>query len=128
MNNFKEATKNPNVRFNLGNGEVTVCDLWQYGLERLDSLYSSLYQELETSKQVSLLAPKTTSSKLLELKLSVVKEVVETKLADKADKEAKVIRADQARVIREKLAEKRIQSLDTLSEEDLLKQLEDLES
>lgn len=128
MSIFKEATKNPNVRFNLGNGDVTVCDLWQYSLERLDSLYSSLYQELETTKQVSLLKPKTTASDLLDLKLAVVKEVVETKLADKEAKTLKASKAEQARVIREKLAAKRDAALDAQSEEELLKQLESLEA
>lgn|SRR5574343_300113 len=128
MNIFKEATKNPNVRFNLGNGEVTVCDLWQYSLERLDSLYGALHQELETINQTSLLKPKTTAGDLLALKLAIVKEVVETKLSEQEAKALKVKNAEQARIIREKLAEKKLAELDTLSEEELLKQLESLEA
>ena len=128
MELYKEATKNPKIRFNLGNGDITVCDLWAYSLERLDSLYSLMHQELENSKQVSLLKPRTDASKLLEVKLAIVKDVIETKLADKQAKEAKALKAEQARVIREKLANKRDAAMDALSEEDLLKQLEALEN
>ena len=128
MNIYKEAVKNSNVRFNLGNGEITVVDLWYYSLERLDSLYTELYSELEATNKASLLKPKTDTSKLLELKLEVVKDVVETKLAEKEAKELKVFNEAKASVIREKLAAKKDRVLDTLSEEELLKQLADLET
>jgi len=82
---------------------------------------------MEASKQTSLLKPKTDTSKLLELKISVIKEVVETKLTDKQAKETKALRANQARIIREKLANKKEASLDALSIEDLEKQLAELE-
>lgn len=124
---YKEATKNNKVRFNLGNGEVTVCDLWAYSLEKLDLLYTTLYSELEQLNKTSLLKPKTDHSKLLELKLAVVKDVVETKLAEKEARELKVLREQQASVIREKLAIKADQALDSLSEEELRKQLAELE-
>lgn len=126
MSIFLEATKQ-HIRFNLGNGEVTTEDLWSYSLERLDSAYSVLHRDIEASKQISLLKPKTDTGKLLELKLSVIKEVVETKLADKQAKETKALRANQARIIREKLANKKEASLDALSIEDLEKQLAELE-
>lgn len=126
MNIFLEATKQ-HLRFNLGNGEVTTEDLWSYSLERLDNAYSVLHRDIETSKQTSLLNPKTGTSKLLELKLSVIKEVVETKLADNQAKETKALRANQARIIREKLANKKEASLDALSIEELEKQLAELE-
>lgn len=123
---FKEATKQ-HLRFNLGNGEVTTEDLWAFPLAKLDASYSQLHQELELNKQVSLLSPKTTGNKLLELKLEIIKAIVETKLADKEAKETKALRAEQAEVIREKLAAKKGQALDALSEEELLKQLAELE-
>lgn len=127
MSIYKEATKT-NLRFNLGNGEVTVCDLWHYGLEKLDSYYSQLVEELEQSTKTSLLKPKTNASKILELKIAIVKDVVETKLADKAEKEAKAFKQSQAKLIRDKLAEKRVQALDTKSEDELLAMLETLEA
>ena len=52
---------------------------------------------------------------------------VETKLADKQAKETKALKANQARIIREKLANKKEASLDALSIEDLEKQLAELE-
>jgi hypothetical protein len=127
MNIYKEAVKNSKVRFNLGNGYVTVVDLWHYSLERLDALYTELYSELEATNKASLLKPKTDTSKLLELKLEVVKDIVETKLAEKEAKELRAFNEAKANIIREKLAAKKDQALDTLSEEELLKQLADLE-
>lgn len=126
MELFKEATKQ-SLRFNLGNGEVTTEDLWHYGLERLDSLYSTIHQEIENSKQASLLKPKTNASKLLELKLAIVKDIVETKLADKQAKDLKELKANKARIAREKLANKQDAALDDLSEEDLEKYIKSLE-
>lgn len=123
---FKEATKQ-HLRFNLGNGDVTTEDLWEFPLTRLDAAYSQVHQELEQSKQVSLLSPKTTNNKLLELKLEIIKAVVEAKLADKEAKETKALRAAQAAVIREKLAAKQGEALDSLSVEELEKQLAELE-
>lgn len=127
MNIYKEAVRNQQVRFNLGNGLVTVVDLWQYTVEALDKLYTSLYAELEETNKASLLTPKTKVTSLLQLKLDVVKDVVETKLAEKEAKELKALREIQANTIREKLAAKKDQVLDMLSEEELLKQLAELE-
>ena len=121
MSNFKEGTKQ-HLRFNLGNGDITCEDLWNFSVERLDGAYSSLHSELEASKQTSLLKPKTSLNLILELKLAILKEIVETKLTDKQAKETKALRANQARIIREKLANKKEASLDALSIEDLEKQ------
>ena len=125
MNIFKEATKQ-HLRFNLGNGDITTEDLWSYSLERLDLAYGNLYKL--TEQKPSLLTSRTSEDKRLALATQVIKEVVETKLADKQAKETKALRANQARVIREKLANKKEASLDALSIEDLEKQLSDLEN
>lgn len=127
MNIYKEAVRNPQVRFNLGNGLVTVLDLWYYPVEALDKLYTELYSELEATNKASLLTPKTKVTNLLQLKLDIIRDVVETKLAEKEAKELKVLREMQANTIREKLAAKKDQALDSLSEEELLKQLAELE-
>lgn len=127
MNIYKEATKNKQVRFNLGNGEITVVDLWHYSLEKLDTAYSILCTELENIERTSLLKPKTDIAKLLELKLAIIKDVVETKIAEKQAKELRTLQLDRARIIREKLALRKEQALDSLTEEELLKELEQIE-
>lgn len=127
MNIYKEAVRNQQVRFNLGNGLVTVIDLWYFPVEALDKLYTELYSELEETNKASLLTPKTRVTNLLQLKLDIIKDVVETKLAEKEAKEIKALREMQANTIREKLAAKKDQALASLSEEELLKQLAELE-
>lgn len=124
MSIFLEATKQ-HLRFNLGNGDVTTEDLWSYSLERLDLAYGNLCKLAE--QKPSLLSSRTSEDKRLALATQVIKEVVETKLADKQAKETKALRANQARIIREKLANKKEASLDALSIEDLEKQLAELE-
>jgi len=126
MSIFLEATKQ-HIRFNLGNGEVTTEDLWSYSLERLDTAYGVLCDNLDTRMRPTLLAPRSHLTKELELMRDVVKAVIESKLADKQAKETKALRTNQARIIREKLANKKEASLDALSIEDLEKQLTDLE-
>lgn len=127
MDIFKEATRNPLVRFNLGNGDVTVCDLWQYNVDKLDQLHSHLSAQLSVTKAVSLLRPKTASSDLLELKLEVVKNVVETKLAEREERANKAKASAQAGLIRERLASLEVETLEGLSKEELLAQLVALE-
>ena len=127
MSVFKEATKQ-HLIFNLGNGVVSTEDLWQYPLEKLNTLYMELHKLKEDSCGVSLLATKSSNTQKLELQLDVIKEIVEDKLAEKEAKRLKQEKAEQARILREKLANKKLAALDNLSEEEMEKRLAELEA
>lgn len=122
---FKKALQ-AHLRFNLGNGEVNTEDLLSYHEDKLDVLYSSLYETLQSSQKVSLLSTKSNANKTIELKMAIIKEIVEDKLAVKLAKETKAIKAEKARVLREKIAAKKDIALDELSIDEMEAQLAEL--
>ena len=77
---FEKALRNK-YRFHL-NGSLSVEDLWDLTVGRLDLIYQSLTKEKKDSKGASLLTPKTKANQILKDKIAIVKYIVETKLAE----------------------------------------------
>lgn len=124
---YKVATKNPNIRFNLGNGEITVCDLWRYSLDKLDQLYKDLHTELNSTPNVSLFDNKTFNNEILELKIAIVADVFKTKFDELQALRNKEANLAKAKLIREKLYDKEIEDLVALDAETLFNRLKDLD-
>jgi hypothetical protein len=131
MSVFKEATKQ-HLIFNLGHGVVSTEDLWQYPLEKLNTLYMELHKLKEDSCGVSLLATKSSNTQKLELQLDVIKEIVEDKLAEKEAKKRKQQEIEEAKfeeqILLESIYEDKVSALKSLSLEEKRKKLAELKA
>lgn len=125
-NIYKQAVFS-GLRFNLGNGEVTVCDLPYFTLENLDAAYTKLHQELESSSKATLLRPKTKITEALELKMAIIKDIVETKQSEDEIAKQRQEKSILASKIREELALRKERALGEKPDDELLALLNELD-
>lgn len=122
---YKEALQKK-LRFTTGKGNLTTEDLFDLNLEALDNLALTLDKMVQESPRKSFIKVTNPKSEILELKLEIVKDVINTKLQKAASKaEAKDKAAKKAQLV-EILARKQAQSLEDLSEEELKKRIAEL--
>lgn len=134
INIFLEATRQA-LRFD---GEskagLTTEQLWQLPLttsrtiqSSLDGIGKGIMRELREQGEESLVTPADNApKKLLELKLAVVKAIIDTKQAENAAKVAEAAKATERAAIREYLLEKRAEEFKSLSKEALEARLKEL--
>jgi hypothetical protein len=106
-------------------GQISDEDLWDLPVGELDKLHQQLTARQESTKGKSLLKKKSAEDEVLQLQIDIVTDVVETKLAEARKLAERVSRKQQKDRIREILAKKQDQSLMDMSEEDLLKKLQE---
>lgn len=122
---FKQASK-IKLRFATNKGYLSVEDLWDLSLPSLDKIAVALDEELAKSPRKSFITDNTPKNDELELRFNIVKEIIATKLQEKADKEAAKDKAAEKARLTELLAKKQSEKLESLSEEELMKRLEAL--
>ena len=125
-NMFIYATKNK-LRYPYVKGNVNTEDLWDLNVKELDSIYKKLNRESKAAQEESLLENKTKANKVLDIKIGIIKYIVEQKLAEK-DKALKAKEnAEKKQKIAEILNNKRNEALNNMSEEELQKMLDSIE-
>ena len=126
MNIFENATKQK-LRFNTDKGLLTVEQLWDLSLTNLDSVARGVNSELKSLTEESFVEIKPDVRKtILELQLELLKHIIAVKLEEK-DKAAKTKeRAEKRKLLLDALASKENEELNSMSKEDILKQLENL--
>lgn len=126
MNIFEYAAKNK-IRFPY-KGLITVEDLFDLSVENLDLIFKTLNSQLKQVKEDSLLNTKTKEDKELDVKIEIVKHIVNEKLEDqKARLQAKE-RKEQKQKILEILQIKKNEELQKKSPEELIKMLEEMDN
>ena len=120
---FLLATKNK-FRYTTTRGSVTTEDLWDLSLEDLDKVAVQLDGSANASK--SFIKKRTNTDAELINKLNVVKAVIEHKMAADDARKLAVLKRQQAAELKEILARKNAEKLAGLSEEEILKRLEEL--
>jgi len=108
-------------------GQATVEDLWDLQVEELDGIYRRLRAEQKESAGESLLTPPSENG-ALNLKVDIVKRIVEVKLAEKAARLDRAKRRARRGRIAEILAQKQDQALMDKSEEELAQILAEMEA
>lgn len=126
MNIFEYAVKNK-LRFPF-KGMITVEDLYDLSLENLDSIFKSLNSQLKKVKEESLLDTKTKEDKELDVKIQIVKYIVNIKLDEKALKIKTKEQKERKQKILEILSAKQDEDLQSKSVEELKNMLKDLDS
>lgn len=113
------------LRFN-HKGLCTVEDLWDLPLRELDSLFKGLNVQLRTEKEESLLEKKSQEDEILELKVALVRHVVEVRLQEQKEREDAAAKAERKQKLLGIVAQKQDAKLLEMTEEDLLKLAEEL--
>jgi hypothetical protein len=86
-------------------GSLSVEDLWDLDVEELDALYKKFNKDLKETSEESLLKV-TRKSNIPELKVNIIKHIVEIKLAEAEEKEKLVVKRQQKKRILEIIATK----------------------
>jgi hypothetical protein len=95
-------------------------------LEDLDELFKNLNTQLRNQKGESLLETKTDDDSILELKIDIIRDIVDTRLADVAYREASAERAEKKQKILGIIADKQDKKLHDMSITKLTKMIDEL--
>jgi len=120
--NFEKSSR-VKLRFNY-KGLCNDEDLWDIPLRALDTIFKELNLKSKAQNEESLLNTKSAENKILDLKIAIVKHIVEVRLAEKKTREDAVKLADRKEKILGIIAEKQDASLRDMSLEDLAKLVE----
>lgn len=107
-------------------GEIDVEDLWDLRVTDLDRVFKSLNSQLKQTKEESLLETKSEEDVELQTKIDIIKYIVKVKLEEQKLREEANDRADKKQRILEILKTKQDESLQSKSEEELEKMLDEL--
>lgn len=121
-NKFIQATR-LKLRFSTPIGLLSVEDLWDLPLEsktkvNLDSIAIALHRELKDTKDESFIS-KSRANPVLEMKLDIVKYIIEVKLQESEDKAKAKAKSEQRAKIADLIEEKQNESLRALSLDEL---------
>lgn len=122
---FEVATRNK-FRFAF-KGMISVEDLWDLKVEQLDVVYKNLMEEIKKASEESLLKTKSKDQEELEVKINIVKYIVEVKLEEIENRNKAKEKKEQKQRILEILNEKENQNLKNKSVEELKLMLNSLE-
>lgn len=107
-------------------GSITVEDLWDLNINQLDLIYKDLMSESKKANEESLLATKSKNQEVIEVKIAIIKYIVNSKIEQmneiKKEKEVK----EQKQKIMSILNDKQDESLKNKSVEELQEMLKTL--
>jgi hypothetical protein len=126
MDIFEKASRKK-VRFNSNVGELTVEQLWDLSLTRLDKIARDVNTNLKEVTEESFINTRPHPSKaIFTLQLDILKYIISVKQEEKEVEKAKADRAAKREKLLEALATKENEELSSKSKEDILKELEEL--
>lgn len=100
-NNIFEAATKQKLRFRATAGMVTTEDLWDMGLEQLDSVAKVINKNVKESAEESFIKKTSTVNKTAQLMLDIVVSIINTKLAEEVRRK----NLAERRIKREKILE-----------------------
>lgn len=106
-------------------GVISVEDLWDLDTPELDLVFKKLNKELKTTDEESLIEIKS-ANVTLNNKIEIVKYIFNVKREEEEQRTIRATNARQRQHILEILAKKQDESLQNMTEEELLKKLEEL--
>ena len=109
-------------------GNLPVDDLWELTLTQLNAIAKDLKRQLNETQEEDFLEEKTPEDELIKLRFDIVLYILNTKKAEKkAQEESVVLKAEREQILA-LMADKKAESLKNLSEEDLQKKLDEINS
>jgi len=121
---FEKASRKK-LRFNY-HGSISVEDLWDLSVEDLDDMYGLLRTEQKETSTESLLKSKRLAGTNLDLRINLVKHVVETKLQEADERENRAIVKLQKEKIAELIQAKKDDGLKEMTVEELQEKMDEL--
>lgn len=107
-------------------GLCTVEDLWDLPLDALDRIFKDLNAKLKTQKEESLLETRSKEDEILDLKISIVKHIVEVRLAEQKARKDLAAKSAKKEKLLGIIAEKQDNALRDLSVDELTKLVDEL--
>lgn len=123
---YKEASK-MKLRFATVKGNLSVEDLWDLNLTALDKMAVAIDEQISKNPKKSFISETTPEDKVSKLKLDILKDIINTKLEEKAKKDSEKQKISERNKLLEILAKKEEASLENLSIEELKKKIAELE-
>lgn len=132
MNIFELATRE-SYRFETTKGLLTVEDLWvlpltttrQNGVS-LDTVAKEINKQLKTTEEESFVTQRTSKDVTLAIKLDIVKHIIAVKLEENQASRTAAAKAEEKAKLLAILAKKQEQSLENLTEAEILAKLESM--
>ena len=125
---FKQATK-LKLRFSSVRGDLTIEDLWDLPLTSksnlsLDGVGKPIQKALRESDEDSLVdVPTTSKNELNSLRLAIIKEIISVKQEENLIKQNQAAIESQKAVLKQALASKKVDEINSLSVEEIEKRL-----
>lgn len=123
VNIFEQATR-LQLRFRSKNGMLSTEDLWNLSLQALDDIAKSLRRELRDTEESFIEESK--KDKEAELRFSVAKHIIDTKLAERDERKKAKERAEQRQRLLNILERKQDAALEGKTIEEIQKELDAL--
>ena len=117
MSIFEKATRQK-LRYPY-RGSVSTEDLWDLSVRNLDSIFKTLNSQKKTEQEESLLSTKTTEETELDLKISVIKHVVQVKQTEQAAAKSATENRQKKQKLLDIIARKQDESLEGKTIEEL---------
>lgn len=127
MENFEKATKQK-LRFNTTKGLLSVEDLWDLSLTSLDSIARSVNKALKEESEESFIAVKTAANTTQQLRLDILKYIIEVKLKEKEVAKTRAEKSAKIETLKALAASKEIEELGAKSLDDIQKMIAELET
>ena len=124
VNIFEQASR-LNLVFPSKRGTLRVDDLWNIPIMELNEIGSVVHSKLKT-ESFSLIEEKSSENTTLNLMLELLTYIAKTRQKEKDEAAQKQLAAGQKQFLLDLLEKKRAAGLAELSEEELLKRIEDL--
>lgn len=109
-------------------GLISVEDMWDLSVEELDLVFKTLNSQLKQVKEESLLTTKTQQDKELDVKIAIVKYIVQVKLEERQLRLKAKDKKEKKQKIMEILSAKQDQDLQNKSVDELRSMLDELDS
>lgn len=125
---FEKASR-VKLRFTTGKGLLAVEDLWSLSLTSLSTIAKAIAKALKEEEEDFLLPVNTSNNsdvQLQKLRLELLKHIITTKLEEQEAAKTKVERDAQIAQIKDLMAQKQIESMSSMSMEELSQALKTL--
>lgn len=126
--NLFEVASRKKLRFDSKHGKITVEELWDLSLESIDSIAVALNNKIKTTETISFVSDVSSANTEDKLKFDIVIHIINTRKAESEVRRERAINAERARTIREELSRRKEDAIKTKSDEDLQKELDELQN
>lgn len=126
MNIFEKASR-IKLRINSTKGILSVEDLWDLPLEKLNSLAKDVNRKLREQGEEDFLGNTPSRDAKLSLTLDIIKEIIKVRLDEKSEQEKKAEKKAKKEQLMAILARKEAESLEGKSTEEIRKLIAELD-